>query len=137
MSGVEGEFVWSVVVTELKLSNYQTLNSLTDIDLGISWIRENVISDEFEDDKEHFDSFFQDFKLNQINHLRPGVSLAVAQFINSVCLKQAQNPEKISFQSFFSKLVQDISGGLSFRKPLVKTSVDGKAANFSLFLSSS
>ena len=137
MSGAEGEFVWSVVVTELKLSNYQTLNYLTNIDLGINLIRENVISDEFEDDKEHFDSFFQDFKLNQINHLRPGVSLAVAQFINRVCMKQAQNPEKITFQSFFSKLVQDISGGLSFRKPLVKTSINGKAANLSLLLSPS
>ena len=139
MSGAEGEFVWSVVVTELKLSNYQTLNSLTNIDYEISWIRQNVISDKFEGDKEHFNSFFQDFKLNQINHLRPGVSLAVAQFINSVYSNQnqRQNPEKITFQSFFSDLVHGISRGLATRKPLVKTSIDGKAANLSLLLSPS
>ena len=135
MSGYSAESVWSIVVTELKLSNYQTLNALTNIDDKITWISENVISDKFEGDKEHFDSFFQDFKTNQIKHMRPGVSLSVAEFINFVF--QNQNQVKISFQLFFSRLVRHISIDLETRKPLVRSSIDGKAANLSLLLSPS
>ena len=85
MSGVEGEYVWSIVITELKLSNHQTSSSLTDIDNGINWIHDNAISDDFIDDKAHFKAFFEDFKNNQIENSRPGISLKVAEFIKSFC----------------------------------------------------
>ena len=137
MSGAEGEYVWSIVVTELKLANYQTLNSLTNIDDSINFISENVISTDHKDDKKHFEAFFQDFKQNQIHHLRPGVALNVAEFISSICLNQRQNPTKITFQSFFTDLVDHISMALKTRKPLIETSVHGKAANLSLMLSPS
>ena len=137
MSGSAGEFVWSIVVTELKMANYQVLNSLTSIDGAIGWIRENVISDEYKDDKNHFDAFFKDFKENQIQHMRPGVSLAVAKFLNMVCACKNSLSSKVTFESFFTDLVNQISEVLAIRKPYMKTSVYGKAANLSLMLSPS
>ena len=71
MIGYSAESVWSIVVIELKLSNYQTLNALANIDDKITWISENVIDNDFKDDKVHFFAFFQDFKTNQIKHMRP------------------------------------------------------------------
>lgn len=137
MSGVEREYVWSIVITELKSSNHQILNSLTDIDNDINWIHDNAISDDFIDDKAHFKAFFEDFKNNQIGNLRPGVSLKIAEFIKSFCQSRDANSAKITFESFFNDLVEKLSQNLANRKPYVRTTVQGRAANLSLLLSPS
>lgn len=137
MSGSSAESVWSIVVTELKLGNYETLNSLTQIDEKVEWIAENVISDEFSNDKALFLAFFKDFKDNQVSKMRPGVSLFVAEFLNVFVQIHSQRQAKMSFESFFSQLVNHISKDLATRKPTVKSSIQGKAATLSLLLSPS
>ena len=97
----------------------------------------NVISDAWKDDKNHFRAFFNDFKEKQIHNMRPGVCLKVAEFIKSFCEDWNAHSAKITFESFLSDLVSVLSELLLTRKPAAHSTVTGRAANLSLLLSPS
>ena len=97
---------WSIIVTELKMGNYQTLNTLTGIDENINWICENSISDQFKNDKAHCRAFFDDFKEKQILELRPGIAVAVANIIKE--FKDSHQEIKITFGRLLSYVTTEL-----------------------------
>ena len=107
--------IWSIVVNELKMGNYQTLNALAGIEENINWIYENAISDQFKDDRNLCSQFFNDFKEKQILELRPGVSFAVGNAINK--FKSEHSDNKVTFEYLLGYITNELSKKLLNRKP--------------------
>ena len=122
--------IWSIVVTELKMGSYLTLNSLTNIEENINWICENAISDEYKDDKKIFREFFNDFKEKQILELRPGVAMAVANLINK--FKNEHQTKKTTVEEFLSYIVNELCKMFLIENFTKGSFFSGKAADISL-----
>lgn len=135
MSGIAGKYIWSIVVTELKLGNYETLNSRTNIEENINWICNNAISNEFIDDVKLCHQFFNDFKSNQVQNLRPGLALAAANLISKFRTECQSLNSKRTFEDFLNYLVNGLSETLSERKEEFFQSITAQAANLNMILS--
>ena len=124
-SGGEGQYVWSVVITKLDPPTLNFMNLVHGLNESIRIITLN------RQESDPICKFLQDFTVNQLKHLRPGVAAFAAKALKSFASK-LDHPVNFSFGYFMDFIIKSLKYDIVFRKPTISDSEKASLAKIGL-----